>query len=333
MLSPTIDNSGKTASDIPQPLLTVNNLKVHFELRQGFLKGKPSVVKAVDGVDFSLMPGCTLALVGESGCGKTTLGRAVLRLIEPSQGTIFYRNCDLMTISERDLRALRREMQIIFQDPYSSLNPRKRVLDIIGEPLIIHKMATRSTLEEKVIPLLEKVGLPLDTLHRFPNEFSGGQRQRISIARAIALQPTFILCDEPVSALDVSIQAQIINLLTNLQQSMGLSYLFISHDLAVVRNISDRVMVMYLGKIVEEGPTEQIFTFPKHPYTRVLIESIPRIGEKKFSNPISGDTPSPMNPPSGCPFHPRCPQARRECSATEPPIRNNGPEHWYRCIL
>jgi len=316
-----------------EPLLQVRNLSVSFILRQGLLNRSAGTVKAVDRVNLELQEGETLALVGESGCGKTTLGRALLRLVEPSDGEILYRGMNLLKISSPQLTTLRRELQMIFQDPYSSLNPRKRILDIIGEPLLIHGLAVKKDLSDKVLPLLEKVGLPPEAAGKFPHEFSGGQRQRISIARAIALNPAFILCDEPVSALDVSIQAQIINLLIQLQREMGLSYLFISHDLAVVRSISSRVMVMYLGQILEQGPTEDIFASPGHPYTRILQESVPRLGQRHIAAPISGETPSPSNPPRGCPFHPRCPMARRECSISEPPVKIISDQHWYRCFF
>jgi oligopeptide/dipeptide ABC transporter ATP-binding protein len=281
-------------------------------------------VRAVDGVSIRVRRAETLGLVGESGCGKSTLGRLMLRLVEPSFGRVLFDGNDVTKLSQRELRPLRRRMQIIFQDPYSSLNPRMTVREIVGEALRIHKLAkTREAEEARIVTLLERVGLRADAMDRYPHEFSGGQRQRIGIARALAVEPEFIVCDEPVSALDVSIQAQIVNLLVELQETMGLAYLFVSHDLRIVEHVSHRVAVMYLGKIVEQAGADQLYEQPRHPYTRALLAAAPQPDpeRKRVRLVLEGDVPSPMDPPSGCAFHPRCPRiVRGTCDKETPPL-------------
>lgn len=303
------------------PLLKVRNLKKHFPVHSGFFSRISAWVKAVDNISFDIYAGETLGLVGESGCGKTTAGRALLRLIEPSEGTIYFDGNDLLKIKAARLRRLRSQMQIIFQDPYSSLNPRLTVGNIVGEALKVHGIAKGTDLDRRVSKILDKVGLSLSYITRYPHEFSGGQRQRIGIARALALEPKFIVCDEAVSALDVSIQAQIINLLRDLQTEYHLAYLFISHDLNVVQHIADRVAVMYLGKIVEMSSTKKLFESPKHPYTQALIAAnpIPDPNIAHDAKPLAGDVPSPLNPPTGCHFHTRCPLVMEKCQSVEPP--------------
>jgi len=307
-----------------RPILEIKDLTKSFEVRgSGFFK-KHSLF-AVNGVSLSIDRGQTLGLVGESGCGKSTLGRTILRLIEPTAGSVVFDGSEMNTLSGGDLKRIRKRMQIIFQDPYASLNPRMTVGDILSEPIIIHKLARgREATLTSVKELLALVGLPEDALFRYPHEFSGGQRQRIGIARALAVKPELIVCDEPVSALDVSIQAQIVNLLMDLQKKLGLTYLFISHDLRVVNHISDYVAVMYLGKIVEWGKKETLFSHPKHPYTISLLGSIPELDEtkRKARVPLLGEPPTPVNPPSGCTFHPRCPKAIDSCRVKVPPLRH-----------
>jgi oligopeptide/dipeptide ABC transporter ATP-binding protein len=306
------------------PLLAVRNLVKHYHSGGLFRRGAPPV-RAVDGVSFEVRQGETLALVGESGCGKSSVGRTILRLQEPTSGQAIFEGTDLFTLDRAALRALRRRMQIIFQDPYSSLNPRMRVGAAIAEGIEIHRLALRREIPQRVSALLEEVGLDPAYAGRYPHEFSGGQRQRIGIARALAVQPAFLVCDEPVSALDVSVQAQVLNLLSDLQRQRGLAYLFIAHDLAVVRQIAHRVAVMYLGRIVEEGTTEQVLSNPRHPYTVALLSAVPEPDPEQRRERIvlSGDLPSPANPPPGCPFHTRCfhPLKNERCRTEVPPLR------------
>ncbi len=317
-------------------LLDVQNLKVHFPLKTGGF-GKPrESVKAVDGVSFTMAPGETLGLVGESGCGKSTLGRAIVRLVEPTAGSILFEGTDLAKISNKELRAHRRQLQIIFQDPFSSLNPRMTVENIIGEALDIHRLVDGKTARRRrVVELLKDVGLDASYIERYPHEFSGGQRQRIGIARALAVKPRLIICDEPVSALDVSVQAQIINLLQDLQREHGMAYLFIAHDLAVVEHISRRVMVMYLGRVVELAEAKTIIRLPQHPYTQALISAVPEVDpdSKRQRIILPGDVPSPIHPPAGCPFHPRCPVAEARCRTEVPVLREVAPNHLAACHL
>ncbi len=317
------------------PLLEVRNLCKYFPVRSGFWGGVRRQVRAVDRVSLQIAAGTTYSLVGESGCGKTTCGRAILRLIEPSSGQVLFSGQDLATLSRGELQPLRRRMQIIFQDPYSSLNPRQNVASIITEPLVIHKIGDREEQRARLEELLRTVGLPADCAGRYPHEFSGGQRQRICIARALSLKPEFIVCDEAVSALDVSIQAQIINLLQELQERLGLSYLFISHNLSVVRHLSHRVGVMYLGQLLEEAPADGLFERPLHPYTQALLSAVPQMDPaKRIGRTIlQGGVPSPENPPPGCPFHTRCPQAQPECASGEIPVSRPTAGHMVRCLL
>lgn len=316
-------------------MLEVKKLVKHFPADRGLLGRPRAVLKAVDGVTFSIAEGETLGLVGESGCGKSTLGRTILRLMPATSGEVRYKGRDVLALKASKLRSLRREMQIIFQDPYSSLNPRMTVGAIVGEGLKVHRLAKGPDLTLQVRNLLQRVGLDISHETRYPHEFSGGQRQRIGIARALSVEPSFIVCDEPVSALDVSIQAQVINLLIDLREEMNLSYLFVSHDLSVVRHISHRVAVMYLGRIVEMGGTEAIFETPCHPYTRALISAVPVLDPSSQRKRIllEGEVPSPLDPPPGCPFHTRCPEARPSCSEEEPPKKRKDEVHWYRCVL
>ena len=331
-MHPVTDNISSPAGS----LLSVRGLKKHFAVRGGILSREVDRVYAVDGVSFDIAAGETLGLVGESGCGKTTTGRCIMRLIEPSAGEIWFQDRDVTALEGEALRAMRRDMQIIFQDPFASLNPRHTVGGIIGEALIIHRLTkTRHDLEDRVVQLLETVGLQADHMRRFPHEFSGGQRQRIGIARALAVEPKLIVCDEPVSALDVSIQAQVINLLEDLQEKFGLTYLFIAHDLSVVEHISDRVAVMYLGRVVEIASAHALYDNPRHPYTEALLSAVPipdpKIKRKRIV--LQGDVPNPIRPPSGCHFHTRCPIAEARCSVEAPALEQGDDGHWVACHL
>lgn len=320
-----------------QDQLVIENLRKWFPIKRGFFSKTVGHVKAVDDVSFTIRRGETLGLVGESGCGKTTTGRAILRLIEPTGGRVLFDGKDVAGMKKDELRKLRKDMQIIFQDPYSSLNPRLTVGQMLTEVLSVHKIAEGQAGQTEAQRILETVGLRKQYFNRYPHEFSGGQRQRIGIARALAVRPKFIVCDEPVSALDVSIQSQIINLLQDLQRELGLTYLFIAHDLSVVEHISDRVAVMYLGKIVEIAGAEELYRNPKHPYTKALLSAVPVPDPKKKSTRIilTGDIPSPANVPTGCYFHPRCPEAKSECSRITPVLAavEGNPEHEVSCIL
>ena len=324
-----------TERNAPSQVLEVEDLKKHFPIRKGLLARTVGKVYAVDGVSFSIAEGETLGLVGESGCGKSTVGRTLLRLIEPTAGTIRLDGTDITRIPKDELRAFRRQMQIIFQDPFSSLNPRKSAGRIVGELLEVHGIARGSQNDEIVAGLFERVGLRAAQMRAFPHEFSGGQRQRIGIARALALNPKLIVGDEPVSALDVSIQAQVINLLEDLQQEFKLSYLFIAHDLAVVEHISDHIAVMYLGRIVEKTDKRTLFTSPLHPYTEALLSAVPIPDPtlKRQKRILQGDVPSPINPPSGCHFHTRCPYVSEQCKVQAPQLKEVRPGHVVACHL
>ena len=326
---------GRRQMSTNQVVLEVKDLKKHFPVRKGLLRRTVGQVYAVDGISFSIGEGETLGLVGESGCGKSTAGRAVLRLIEPTSGKVAMTGQDITHLSKKDLRPYRRQMQIVFQDPFSSLNPRMTAGDIVGEPLFVHGIARGKERREQVAALFERVGLRPAQMANFPHQFSGGQRQRIGIARALALGPKLIVGDEPVSALDVSIQAQVINLLQDLQRERKLSYLFISHNLAVVEHISHRIAVMYLGRIVEYADTRSIFVRPQHPYTEALLSAVPvpdpRV--KREKRLLQGDVPSPVNPPAGCHFHTRCPYAVARCKVEAPSLREIAPGHHVSCHL
>lgn len=313
-------------------LLKVTGLEVRFPVREGILSRRHREVRAVDGVDLELEPGRTLGLVGESGCGKTTTGRALLRLVEPQAGEVLVDGTDVRKLGPAELRRFRRHMQIIFQDPYSSLDPRRTVGQSVAEGLEIHDLCPKSERSERVAQLFDRVGLSQAQIHRHPHEFSGGQRQRVGIARALAVEPKLLILDEPVSALDVSVQAQVINLLEDLQAEKGLGYLFVAHDMGVVRHVSQTIAVMYLGRIVEKGPTEEICRHPQHPYTRLLIASVPRLGDGKgIVAPARGELPSPLDPPSGCAFHPRCPMAVPACRQVRPELVGIAPGHLVAC--
>ncbi len=334
MSAPVASQAAVTAPDAAKPLLSVRDLRKHFAIRGGILSRVIDKVHAVDGVSFDIEAGETLGVVGESGCGKSTTGRCILRLIEPSAGEVWFQGADVMKMDHNALQAMRRDMQIIFQDPYASLNPRLTIGAIIGEALIIHKLVkSRQAMEDRVVQLLETVGLRPDHMRRFPHEFSGGQRQRIGIARALAVEPKLLICDEPVSALDVSIQAQVINLLEDLQEQFGLTYLFIAHDLSVVEHISTRIAVMYLGRVVEIAPAAELYDTPIHPYSEALLSAVPipdpTIKRKRIM--LQGDVPNPIRPPSGCHFHTRCPIARPDCAQRSPVLEEKRPGHWAAC--
>lgn len=330
-------SSQSNPSPVPEPLLDIRGLKKYYPVKGalGSIGGAKGQVKAIDDVSLRLYEGETYGLVGESGCGKSTLGRTVLRLTEPTAGNAVYRHQDLFRMSGKQLRAVRQEIQMVFQDPYSSLNPRKRIGKTLEESLAIHGIGSRTERTERVLDMLDKVGLKVDHFYRYPHEFSGGQRQRIGLARALVIDPKIVITDEPVSALDVSIQSQIINLLQQLQQDLKLTYLFIAHDISVVRHISDRIGVMYLGKLVEEAPTDSLFAEPLHPYTQALLSAVPHPDPKikKERIVLKGEIPSPLHPPSGCIFHTRCPYAMDACRTVPPEKKEMSDNHFVACHL
>jgi oligopeptide transport system ATP-binding protein len=322
-------------SDDRDRLLELRNIKTYFPVKRGVLRRTVGEVKAVDDVSLTLFPQETLGVVGESGCGKSTLGRTIVRLLAPTDGDILFRGRSIAHLTTRELRPLRQQIQMVFQDQASSLNPRRQIGSIVGDPLKAFEIGTRAERKARVEELLELVGLSPEHYHRFPHEFSGGQRQRIGVARALALEPQLVVADEPVSALDVSVQAQVVNLLKRLQQRLGLAYIFIAHDLGVIRHVSDRIAVMYLGKVVELSPAEELYRAPIHPYTEALLSAIP-VPDPDFSDArerivLEGDVPSPADPPTGCRFHPRCRYATGVCSTTEPPLADHGGGHFAAC--
>ncbi|MTI67276.1 MAG: dipeptide ABC transporter ATP-binding protein [Firmicutes bacterium] len=318
-------------------IIKVRNLKKYFPVKKGFLKRKVQYVKAVDDISFDIKKGETFGLVGESGCGKTTTGRTIIRLYDVTDGDVIFDGTNISNMKEKDLSSFRKRVQMIFQDPFASLNSRMTVGDIVGEPLDIHKLASGKERQERIYYLLKTVGLSKEHASRYPHEFSGGQRQRIGIARALAVDPDFIICDEPISALDVSIQAQVVNMLEDLQKELGLTYLFIAHDLSMVRHISDRIAVMYLGKIVEVAKSEELYKNPTHPYTKALLSAIPipdpDVTHKRESVTLEGEVPSPINPPKGCTFRTRCKYAFETCKNKEPSMKNLGGDHTVACHL
>ncbi|MEH7387065.1 dipeptide ABC transporter ATP-binding protein [Bacillus sp. JJ1521] len=327
--------ANSTLKKIDNPILEVKDLKTYYPIKGGFMRKTIGNVKAVDGVSFEINEGETLGLVGESGCGKSTTGRTILRLLEPTDGQILLDGQDITKLKGKHLREIRKDFQMVFQDPYASLNPMQMVGDIVAEPIINYTGKSLKELKDEVLDLLKRVGLPEDAFYKYAHEFSGGQRQRIGIARALALKPKLIIADEPVSALDVSVQSQVLNLLKELQDEFGLTFLFIAHDLSVVKHMSDRIGVMYLGNIVEITDKDDLYAEPLHPYTQALISAIPEPDPRKKKERIvlQGDVPSPANPPSGCPFHPRCPMAMEECSKVKPQLKEVKPGHKVACHL